>query len=407
MSNNDLIDKIKNEIDIKEFASKHYGVEWDKNSAICCFPGHKEKTPSMSFVDKGSNSDNFIYCQGCKEGGNIFVFVGLMENLDRKDKGEFVEILKKICELENIEFSSNSKPVSTEIQTILDDKTSYTLDFQKGLWANKEGDGYNYLLDRGLTDKTITDFYLGVTKGSDETRYSAYMKEKTNISNRIAIPILNSSGDRTIAVSFRSLSPSVKRFKYLHDCADTVFDKKKVFYGYSHAIKSIKENKHCYIVEGYFDMMSMYQAGMKNTMASMTNQMTDEQIEFLAKTTKNITVILDQDKAGVTGFCNTLEKILSAGINVRVVSSLDFLGKDVNDLCNELEWDNEMIKAFIDSHSKDAVMFFLSKTLEKYDEHLLLIRDVVLRSTKSILQCISDPISKQNYKYIVNNRIGV
>lgn len=402
MNDNELVSRLKN-IDLKEFASRHYNVEWKKNLALCCFPGHKEKTPSMTYV----NENNYIYCQGCKCGGNIFLFVGLMENLNRSDKSDFVEILKKICELENIEFKSNNKQLNPAIQTILDKKTNFILDFQKDLWKNKEGEGFNYLLDRGLTDETITDFYLGVTKSSNETRYSAYMKEKTNISNRISIPILNSNGDKTIATSFRSLNPSVKKFKYLHDMGDEVFEKKKVFYGYSHAIKSIKETKHCYIVEGYFDMISMYQAGMKNTLASMSNQLTDEQIELLAKIVKNITIILDQDSAGKTGFCNQLPKILKAGINVRVVASLDFMGKDVNDLCNELEWDNDMIKAFIDSHAKDAVIFFLSKTLEQYDEHLLLIRDVVLRNSESILQCVSDPISKQNYKYMVNNRIGV
>lgn len=401
----DLVSKIKSEIDIKEFVSKHYGVEWEGKVAICCFPDHREKTPSMYFVDKGSNEENYIFCQGCKRGGNIFTFVGIMEELDCKT--EFVEILKKICELENIEFKSNNKSMNPSTLAILEKKTDCTLQFQKDLWNDKSSDGFNYLLDRGFTDETISKFFLGITKNSNETRYSSYINEKINISNRISIPILNSSGDKTIAISFRSLMPGAKRYKYLHDESDEVFQKKNVFYGYSHAIKHIKEKKHCYIVEGYFDMISMYQAGMKNTMACMSNQMTAEQIQLLSKITKSVTIILDQDSAGKIGFFNTLPLLLSEGLSVKVVASLDFLGKDINDLCNELEWDNTAIISFIESHSKDAVMFFLNGTLEQYDEHLLLIREVALRNINSIFDCIVDPIQKQNYKYIINNRIGV
>lgn len=391
------------EINLKEFAEKYYGVEWKNNKAICCFPNHREKTPSMSYVE----SSNIIYCHGCKEGGDIYKFVSLMENLDNKK--EFVDIMKKICELDGIDFPSYNKPVDQAVVKLLEEKTTFAKEFKENLWSNKGSNAFNYLLNRGLTDKTIATFHLGATKEKNETRYSSHISTKANInlSNRISIPILNRNGDKVIAMSFRDLSGLDNGYKYLHDSTDKVFNKKEVFYGYSHAYPHIKSYKHCYIVEGYFDMISLYQAGIKNTLACMTNQMTEEQINLLSSITKDVTIILDQDAAGAEGFARVFSYMLSKGLNINVVSSIDYLGKDMNDLCNKLDWDSENIKAVINRNSKDAIHYFLSNTLNKYEENLLMLRELAMRSTEIVLNNITDPIKKKNYKLMVNTRLGV
>lgn len=399
MDRNEFKNSLKN-INLKSFAEEHYNVKWQGNKAICCFPGHNEKTASMYYVEDG----NYIYCQGCKEGGDIFTFVSLMEKL--KIEEDFITIMKKICELEGISFPKSNKPIDAEMEKIIDEKTSFAIAFKKELWANKGGSGFNYLLNRGLTDDTINTFHLGVTK-ENEIRYSSFISTKANInlSNRISIPILNKTGKKVIAISFRDLNENNNGYKYLHDSTDKVFNKKEVFYGYSHAIKYIRELRHCYIVEGYFDMISMYQAGMKNTLACMTNQMTIEQIHLLSTITKDITIILDQDQAGINGFNRSFALMIDAGLNVKVVNSLNFLGKDINDLCNKLNWDNDLIQSTINSNAKDGVLYYLSSTLDKYDENILMLRDIVMRCSHNILNCISDPIKKKNYESYVNNRL--
>ena len=402
MDRNEFKNSLKR-INLKSFAEDHYNVKWQGNKAICCFPGHTEKTASMYYVEDG----NYIYCQGCKDGGDIFTFVSLMEKLSIEE--DFIAIMKKICELEGITFPKSNKPIDAEMEKLIEEKTSFAVTFKKDLWANKSGDGFNYLLNRGLSDETINTFHLGVTKEKNETRYSSHITTKTNInlSNRISIPILNKAGNKVIAISFRDLNENNNGYKYLHDSTDKVFNKKEVFYGYSHAIKHIRELKHCYIVEGYFDMISMYQAGMKNTLACLTNQMTHEQILLLSTITKNITIILDQDQAGINGFNRSFALMLDAGLNVRVVNSLSFLGKDINDLCNKLNWDSDIIQATINSNTKDGVLYYLSNALDKYDENLLILRDIVIRCSYNILNCISDPIKKKNYETYVNDRLKI
>lgn len=394
-------------INLKEFASKHYGVKWEGNSAVCCFPGHTEKTPSLHYKEE----NNYLSCFGkCQEKAvDIFKFVAIMENLDNQK--DFVEIQKIICNLENISFPLSNKPVDIQKVKLLEEKTTFAVEFKKALWANRSGSAFNYLLNRGLTDETITTFHLGMTNEKYETRYSSHITKKEdcviNLSNRISIPILNSTGEKVIAMSFRDLNDNNKKYKYLHDSTDKVFNKKEVFYGYSHAIKHIREKKHCYIVEGYFDMISMYQSGLKNTLACMTNQMSQEQINILSNIVKSITIILDQDEAGINGFGQSFALMLSAGLSVRVVSSLNYLGKDINDMCNKLDWNSDLIQATINSNTRDGVLFYLSNILDKYDDNLLILRDIVMRSSFNALNFIADPISKKNYESYITKRLGI
>ena len=399
--NTEFKDYLKS-INLKDFAERHYGVTWTGNKTLCCYPDHHEKTSSMYYVEDG----NYIFCQGCKEGGDIFTFVSLMEKLNVKD--DFVEIMKKICELENIQMPRSNKPIDPEIENLLYEKTSLAINFKEDIWANKGGYGFNYLLDRGLTDNTINTFHLGETKSKSDFRYSKYISKKgtMDLSNRITIPILNHSGKKVVAISFRDLGDS-KDYKYIHDSSDKVFNKKELFYGYSHAVKYIKEKKHCYIVEGYFDMISMYQAGMKNTLASMTNEMSEEQLKILSKITKDITIIIDQDRAGLNGFIRTFALMLNLGFNVRIVTSLNYLGKDINELCNKLNWDTNKIKDVINSNSRDAVLYYIGIALDKFDDNFLSLREEVMKYSDNILSCISDPIKRKNYESYVANRLYI
>lgn len=395
-------DKIKS-INLKDFADKHYKTNFRAAGSLyqtsCCLPGHKhDDSPSLTYYPES----NSLTCFGCEEikGGDIITFVSLMEGLEQTSQG-FVEIIKRICKMENIECNLNSKPVDPKIKQLKEYKTKCATLYRDNLWADKNSYGFNYLIDRGITENTIRAFHLGLTS-ENESRYG-----RVGISNRICIPILDSAGSGVIACSFRQLSGSDKEAKYIHDKNDEVFNKSNVFYGWSHAIESIRKLKHVYITEGYFDMISLYQAGLKNTLACMSNRMTEGQIKILASVTKNVTIILDQDEAGLKGFRETLPMMIREGLNVRVVPSLGFKGKDPNDVCNRLDWNGEEIQAFLSSQDKDAVQFLLSSVLDKYDDVILRARDVTLRTTVGLLDCITDPIKKKNYELYVNGRMNL
>lgn len=401
MSTQGIKTKIKS-INLKEFAERHYNVVFRASGSLyqasCCLPGHKhDDSPSLTYYP----DSNTLTCFGCEEikGGDIITFVGLMEGMETTSDG-FIEIIKFICNKENIEYNFN-KAVDPKVKQLKEYKTKCATLYRTNLWNDKNSYAFNYLIDRGLTEQTIRTFHLGLTS-ENESRYG-----RQGISNRICIPILDSSGSGVIACSFRQLFGSDKEAKYIHDKNDEVFNKSHTFYGWSHAIESIRKMKHVYITEGYFDMISLYQAGLKNTLACMSNRMTEGQIKILASVTKNITIILDQDEAGLKGFRETLPMMIREGLNVRVVPSLGFKGKDPNDVCNKLDWNGPEIQAFLSSQDKDGVQFLLSSVLDKYDDIVLQARDVTLRTTMNLVDCINDPVRKKNYELYVSGRMNL
>lgn len=395
--------KMIKDLNLMDFASRHYGAEFTPSGNLfhsrCCLPGHKhDNSPSLFYYP----DTNTLTCFGCEDikGGDIFTFVSVMEDIPTEKDG-FIEIIKLILQKEGINVPLDSKPVDPKILQLKEFKTNCATAYKKALWSDKNSFAFQYLLDRGLTEQTINNFHLGVTS-ENEARYG-----RAGISNRIVIPILDSTGKAVIACSFRQLFGSDSEAKYIHDKNDEVFNKSIVFYGYSHAIETIKKTKHVYIVEGYFDMMSLYQAGIKNVVACMSNRMTQDQINLLANVAKSITIILDQDSAGMKGFRETLPMMIHAGLNVRVVPSLMYMGKDANDLCNKMGWDESSIKGFLANNDKDAIQYMLSGVLDKYDDVVLQAREVTLKTCQDLINCIGDPTKSRNYEMYLNKRLNM
>lgn len=399
----EVVEYIKSNVVVMDYAAKHYGFEF-KDSGNNLVPascklrahGNPDDTPSFMY-QRDSNS---FYCHGCKTGGTIFDLVGDMEGLETRGQ-DFIEIVKIICRNEGIEFNfDNQKPVNPEIQLEIKRRTELAIKYRQQLWDSKDSQGFQYLIARGLTEKTIKNFSLGITS-SNESKYGL-----ANISNRIAIPILNTTGKQVLAFSYRTLDENAER-KYINNGTDEVFHKGEIFYGWSHAIEMIRKTKHCYVVEGYFDMISMYQIGLKNTVAMMTSQMTEEQIALLAKTVKNITLVVDQDQAGMNGFNRTIVLMLKYGLNVKIVSSLSYAGKDMNDVCVKYQWDLAKVKAILDRNSKDAVMFKLDEALSIFDEKMMNMVNDVLVISNTLIDNIQDPSRQEVIKSYVNKRLGL
>ena len=398
----ELVENIKTNVNLMDYATKHYGFEFIdtganivKASCKLKTHGHVDDTPSFMYY----RDTNSFYCQGCKHGGTVIELVSIMEGLETKGQ-DFIDIIKIICKNEGIECNLDERKISPEVALELDRRTKLAVVYMKNLWNNKDGRGFQYLLSRGFTEQTIKDFSLGLTS-PNESKFGL-----ANISDRISFPILNSVGKKVLAFSFRSLD-DYDQAKYINYSTDEVFHKGEIFYGWSHAIMDIRAKKHVYVVEGYCDMISMYQVGLKNTIAMMTNQMTEQQIALLSKFVKNVTLVIDQDQAGLNGFNNTIIMMLEYGLNVKVVTSLGYMGKDMNDVCNKLEWNLQKVEALLNSNSVDGIMFKLKNALDIYDEKMLALSDRVLRISETMISSVHDPIRQKVYRDYVSKRLGL
>lgn len=404
MDMKEFVDGLKANINLMDYATKNYGFEFKDTGAnlvpACCkLPthGHVDDTASLMYY----RDTNSLYCHGCKNGGGIIEFVSMMEDIESKGEG-FIEIIKLICKNEDIDcsFLDNKKPLDPKIEQELERRTVLAIKYRNDLWTNKDSQGFQYLLSRGLTEQTIRNFSLGIT-AQNESKYGL-----ANISNRISIPIPNSTGKKILGFSFRTLDEDDK-CKYINSVTDDVFHKGSIFYGWSHAISDIRKLKHVYVVEGYFDMISMHQIGLKNTVAMMTNRMTEDQIVLLGKYVKNVTLVIDQDAAGLQGFNDTLITMLQYGLNVKVVVSLGYKGKDINDACNKLKWDAKAVEALIIKNSRDAVMFRLSNFFDEYDEKVNMMREKILKVSGILTANIQDEAKKEVIMKYAEQRLGL
>lgn len=397
---NELVQQLK-EINLKEFIERTYNVKFNgDDKSVCILPNHNENTGSLKYY-KDSNT---VTCFGCDElrGSNIFEVVGKVLGIDVKSN--FVRIIRTICELEDIEFIERQRsPEDSMIASEIERKTKVAQLYKRELQADTSGNAYTYLLDRGLTPTTISYFHIGKTSQREQ------MYGIAGISNRLSIPIMKENGKGVKAISFRKIEEDELDTspKYIHDRNDLVWNKGRTLYGFPYAIDEIRKTKKVVIVEGYFDLMSLYQIGIKNVVSIMGSVITDEQISMLKSSANHILYLKDNDEAGHKGFISTLPKLLKEGFTVDVVKDLGYKCKDANDLCMFLKWDVEKIKAFLKSKTIDGVLYYMSESTELYKNIVWQSRLEVSKIASDLLENIDNEVIRDNYKHLINKNIEI
>ena len=192
------------------------------------------------------------------------------------------------------------------------------LNFVKNVFCkNLVGDdktALNYLESRKFKNSVVEDFEIGFCPNNDNTVITQTKKAGYNIeyliktkilterlqnrfSGRLIFPIPSITG-QVLGFGGRILSTQSKRVKYLNSDSSELYQKSKVLYGLHLAKKHIKISDSCYLVEGYTDVLSLYQMGIKNVVANCGTALTDSQIRLIKRFSLNVTVLFDSDPAG-------------------------------------------------------------------------------------------------------------
>ncbi|RYE91885.1 MAG: toprim domain-containing protein, partial [Oxalobacteraceae bacterium] len=176
-------------------------------------------------------------------------------------------------------------------------------------------------------------------------------------------PIHNVSG-RVIAFGARILKtdknqPGGASPKYLNSPETTVYHKSQVLYGIYQAKQAIRQEDVCFLTEGYTDVISLHQAGIKNVVASSGTSLTTEQIRLIARFTPNVTILYDGDAAGIKAALRGLDMVLEEGLNLRLLLLPD--GEDPDSYVHKVGAD--AFKAYIKEHSQDFIDFKASRWL--------------------------------------------
>ncbi|MEB7746676.1 DNA primase [Staphylococcus equorum] len=331
------INEIKDKTDILDLVSEYVKLEKRGRNYIGLCPFHDEKTPSFTV----SEDKQICHCFGCKKGGNVFQFTQEIKDIS------FTEAVKELGERVNIEVETDQSAsgqddthqVASEDLQMIEMHELMQEYYHYALKKTVEGEAaLTYLKERGFTDALIDARKIGYApknshfchdflqkKGYDiQLAYEAGLlsRNEENFSyydrfrDRVMFPLMNAQG-RTVGYSGRTYTNQEP--KYLNSPETPIFQKRRLLYNVDKARKSIRKNDEIILLEGFMDVIKVDQAGIKQVVASMGTQISQEHIAFIKKLTSNVTLIFDGDFAGSEATLKSGQALLEQGFNVFVV----------------------------------------------------------------------------------------
>ena len=197
---------------------------------------------------------------------------------------------------------------------------------------------------------------------------------------------------RILGFGGRILNTEIKTAKYLNSPESLIYNKSKILYGIYFAKQEIAKLDNCYIVEGYTDVIQLYQRGIKNVVSSSGTALTIDQVTLIRRLTSNITMLFDGDKAGVNATLRGIDLILSAGLNVNVCAFPD--GEDPDSYSQNRGY--EEVNDFLIQNSQDFIQFKASILIEKSKDEPILKAKTINEIINSI-SIIPDRIKQEIY----------
>jgi DNA primase len=320
----ETVEQIRSSVNIVEIVSQYVQLHKSGKNYFGLCPFHEEKTPSFSVTEE----KQIFHCFSCHRGGNVFKFIMEIENIS------FPEAVIKVAELGGIDLpksvtESNATAGSADTQVgQLRQIHSLAADLFHHILVNTEiGEtALKYLHQRGLTDETIETFHLGYAPVQQvllpflEDRHfprellirSGLFTENDagqlyqRFKERVLFPIRDPQ-KRVIAFSGRLLKKDEKLPKYLNSPETLLFNKRKVLFNFDLAKSEIRQHGFAILFEGFMDVISAYQAGVQQGIASMGTSLTNEQIYLLERTTDRLCLCYDGDDPGQKATARALQ----------------------------------------------------------------------------------------------------
>lgn len=368
------IDDIKSRVDIVELLSSYINLKKAGRNYKAVCPFHKEKTPSFMV----SPDKQIWHCFGCNKGGDIFRFVMDMEGMDF---GESLRLLAKRAGVILTEKSFNPQ-VSNKKNILIEINNLAASFYHKFLEDSTEAKvARDYLDKRQLKKETIMEFRLGYApkafnkltiflqnKGynHEDIIKSGLAVKKDNgevadrFYGRLMFPILNPAGS-VLGFTGRILTDE-KTAKYINTPETLIYEKSRVLFGLDKAKKSIIEKRWVVIVEGNMDVISSFQAGVKNAVASSGTALTKEQFKVLKRYTSNLIFAMDKDEAGKEALKRAIFLALDEEMNIKITDLGEFKDPDEMIKKDDFLWKKTL------KNSKPFLDFYFDNLFDKIDK---------------------------------------
>tara|TARA_R100001143_G_C3361331_1_gene136757 strand:+ start:57998 stop:60001 length:2004 start_codon:yes stop_codon:yes gene_type:complete len=372
MISDDKKEEIRATADIVEVVGDYVKLKKSGSGFSGLCPFHNEKTPSFHVTPKLG-----IYkCFGCGESGDVFSFVMQMEGIS------FPESLRSLADRYGIDIpdeqADDEDESSHKREGVLHVLKFAGLYFYRNLLESDEAEkARDYLEKRGYDKSIWRSFGLGYAPANSGLLKAAqkeglseeYLLEADLIKpssrgegyydtfrDRLIFPIFNPAG-RVIAFAGRILDEQKKTAKYINSAQTIVYNKSDVVYGVNFAKNEIRKEEEVILVEGYTDVITMNQFGVKNVVASSGTSLTSSQIRILMRYGKRIVMIYDADSAGQTAMVRGMDIALEQGMNVQLMELPD--GEDPDSFVKQ--FGKESFLDFKNKHAEDFVSFTIHK----------------------------------------------
>jgi DNA primase len=317
-----VLDEVLEKVNILDIVSQYVKLRRTGRNFVGLCPFHKEKTPSFTV----NTEKQIYYCFGCHEGGNAVNF------LAKYERSSFSEALETLAHEVGIEAAGRLSARRTPVIDALSKLADY---YHESLL--RYAPAVKYLDDRQIKGPVIAEFKLGYSERSiygkefakrlgipmDLLLSTGILKMRDGgevydiFRGRVMVPISDMRG-KVIGFGGRAIVRDALP-KYINSPESPVFSKRSVLYGVDKAKREITEKDEAIIVEGYFDLIALHAAGIKNSVATLGTSVTEEQISRVRNYTENITLMLDGDEAGVKSALRLITLFAEMGINGTMV----------------------------------------------------------------------------------------
>ncbi|MDR2266651.1 MAG: DNA primase [Christensenellaceae bacterium] len=374
--NSDWVATLKDRIDIVEFLGKYMYVSRAGNKFKACCPFHSEKTPSFII----NPAERYYHCFGCGKSGNAITF--LMEH----ERMSYTEALETLAEFANVPLPDRETPDQVNNRRMRE--TAFLImksaaKFYFSSLVSPDGEvARSYLATRKLNADTVKIFGIGYSPDFESLpqhllengftpemmKYAGLVHDKNGhltdfFAKRLIIPIINIAGN-VVGFGGRILIKDTNLAKYKNSEETPIFQKRAVLFG-SNLIKrnqAQEKFKHLILVEGYMDVIALYQAGVHNVVASMGTALHIEQCKALKKLTDIVYVCFDGDTAGQAATWKSLNRLSEFGLDVRVMTLPN--GMDPDDTINKLG--KKGFQELVDA-AQPMYDFMINGTAAQYD----------------------------------------
>jgi DNA primase len=400
-----FVEDLKSRVEIVDVVRKYAELKKSGKNFMCRSPFRNERTPSFCV----SPDKQFWYDFGSSEGGDVISFVERIENLS------FPEAVDHLAQIAGVEVPKNfrSSGVSKEKKTDIFALHRKAAQFFSTQLKSSEY-ATNYLKQRGITEKIISDWDLGyggdtadgLTKFLLADGYSpqqiaesgvAFEREfgdktmRDRFDGRIMIPIHEPRNGEIIAFTGRKLRDEQHGGKYVNSPENPVYHKSSTLFGLHRARKKIRDRDAVILVEGNFDVISAHSAGFDHCVATCGTSLTEEHLRVLRRLTKNILLAFDSDTAGKKATLRSVELCLRMELDPKIVEVSG--GKDLDELFQKKpEAAADAIK-----NAKPALEFLFEKSAEKLLNGTIAGEKKFIDSFFFFLKLVARPIERDEW----------